>query len=165
MVGSLQTRGEWEANASEVKLAEKAFQVGLIHDQFGLGGSQVFDFVEALEQAHLGDGVLFRAGHFPADSLAPLLNSAVADEDAYGKNFLAIHRDHVNVLSPRQKPAAQLLDLVEMVLIDVAGCGGGAFDAANPIGACHGPIIRWGRGDGNSGGRGAARGVEAATGG
>src|SRR2546427_8703870 len=82
LIGSPQTRSEGEANASGVKLAEKAFQVGLVHDQFGRRGSQVFDFVEALKQAHLGDGVLFRAGHFPADSLTPLLDSALADEDA-----------------------------------------------------------------------------------
>jgi hypothetical protein len=46
---------------SEVELRKKRFQVGLVHLKVWAGSGQILGFIEGLEEAHLRNGIFFRA--------------------------------------------------------------------------------------------------------
>ncbi len=123
------------------QLAQQAFEVGLVDDDFAgrlpVGAGLDDAIIKGLEETHLGDRVFFRTRERATVFCGPALECRLVDEDLEEKGSLPVHRNGVGELAAGGAAALGTIALKEVILIHEAVSGGIAFDAADGIRAGH----------------------------
>ena len=131
----------FDSRQLEVEALEEFAEIRFIHQQLGAGGREIFNLVKCLKQTHFCDGILFGAGERAAGFFHPAFEGGAVHENFQREHFFSLGGDVINVLIARKLAAPRRLNILKLILIDVAARSRVALDAANCLRLGHGALF------------------------